>query len=451
MVKPAAILRLLLLLLPAGLLQAQVHCFVQTQMDRQSVYAQQPFKVTFTVYTATWFTAPLDFDNIQIPDAFILPFDRTQPGMFTRSGKQYAGIQFYFIVFPYKAGKFTIPAIRIVAQTPPEGQSTSKKITLASAPQSFIVKPNPPSFTGADWFVAKNVFISEDWDKSLSHLKVGDVVKRTVTINAKGTLPQFIPAAARDTLDWASTYIADAVLEDTRDDYDANGIRKQTFTYLLEKEGAFRFPAKTITWWNPYSGKVYRKTTGVVNVQVQPNPNLGILTTLKDSLNAGVTQAPVAAVHKGPLQIMGMPWYWFACIAAGAVLLLYWLVLLLLRLYRWAVQWRKRVLQSEAHWFRKLLLSPLQLPVLLRNLYHWWDRSGINREAAFTSTLPAAEQQLQQEMHTYFHEVYHNNTVAAKAGTAFKKRLRHYRKAQRKTCTETKQVIALQQQLWPDA
>src|ERR1700761_6052378 len=113
--------------------KAQVTCFAQTQLDRNSVYAQQPFKVTFTVLTATWYTAPLQFDDIQIPNAFVIPFDRTQSGMFTVAGKQYPGLQFYFIIFPYVPGSYTIPPIKIVATTPAVGEGVAQKVILYTA------------------------------------------------------------------------------------------------------------------------------------------------------------------------------------------------------------------------------------------------------------------------------------------------------------------------------
>ncbi len=111
--------------------------------------------MTITVLTATWYTEPLDFDNIQIPNAFTLPFDQTTPGMFTVSGNQYAGLQFYFIVFPYTVGRFTIPPINIVATTPPKGGSTGVKVKLSTAPRPFTVKPVPDKLKDANWLRPK--------------------------------------------------------------------------------------------------------------------------------------------------------------------------------------------------------------------------------------------------------------------------------------------------------
>src|SRR5580692_8339381 len=373
----------LTLTISATPMQAQINCFVQTQLDKRNVYAQQPFKVTFTVLTATWYTAPLDFDNIQIPNAFIIPFDRTQSGMFPANGKQYSGLQFYFIVFPYAAGNYTIPSIKIVATTPAVGESNAQKVTLTTPPQPFVVKPEPAAFRGEQWFVAKDVTISQEWSKPLQDLKVGDVLVRTVTIDARGTLPQFIPALTKDSLDWADVYPHDPTLTDTRDQYDANGRLTQRFTYLLEKEGSYAFPSEQIKWWNPYSSKVYSRSTDSIRIMVKTNPDLGILATLKDSLNATRALAkPAKPAKKGPLLIYGIPWYWFTLYALVALFVVYVLIRLFARWYRSIHAAYEAYLVSEPYWFRHFMRSPMDPPVLLKNVYAWWDRWPVAGKSA---------------------------------------------------------------------
>ncbi len=85
------ILFILLFPFPATTLRAQ--CFAEVELNRKSVYVQQSFRVTITVYTSTWFTAPLEFGNLQIPNAFIVPFEKSVPGVFTVGNKKYSGIQ----------------------------------------------------------------------------------------------------------------------------------------------------------------------------------------------------------------------------------------------------------------------------------------------------------------------------------------------------------------------
>src|SRR6202012_2135334 len=347
---------------------AQVKCFVQTQLDRSTVYAQQPFKVTITVLTATWYTAPLEFDNLQIPNTFIMPFDQTLPGMFTIKGDKYAGLTFYYIVFPYKEGHYTLPPINIVATTPPVGDYKGVKVNVKMQPVSYIVKPVPKNFIGDNWFVAKDVSIDEKWNRNLSKLKVGDVISRTITINARGTLPQFIPELKTDSLSWGSVYPQPATLADTRDQYDANGQRVQSVTYLLEKEGDFTLPPSSIEWFNPINGKVYKRNTPLVKIHVAANPNLGILKTTKDSLNAKQPVKATIKVKHGPYLIYGIPWYYFVLYSLVALCLCYFIVHMLIRLYRYIHNKYIAYRVSEDYWFSKFTGSSNALPSLLKNL-----------------------------------------------------------------------------------
>ncbi|HEX5153961.1 MAG TPA: BatD family protein [Parafilimonas sp.] len=439
------------MLLPAFIKTgAQVSCFARTEFDTRSVYAQQPFKLTFTVLTATWYTAPLEFENLQMPNAFIIPFDQTRPGMFDVNGKQYAGLQFYFIVFPYKPGNYTVPPIKIVATTPPEGQSESKKVTIATTPQQFVVKPMPSNYSG-DWFVAKDVIVTQQWNKPLRNLKIGDVIERTVIENAKGTLPQFIPELKTDSLNWASVYPQDASLQDTRDDYDANGVRTQTFTYLLEKEGDFILPAAVVKWWNPYSKKVFQRSAGAIKIHVAANPNLGILATIKDSLTA---KQPVITAEKkrtGPYLIYGIPWYWFTLYALAVLLALYIVVRSCIRMYRSLHRRYINYTNSEIYWFREFDHASLQFPELLKKLYAWWDRFKIPGKSSsiIADSRRKNEDSIARPLSGFYEEAYEKDDRAVKVNPEFKKQVKLYRNSMHKNGEPVDDDrISRQQQLW---
>ncbi|MBN9299747.1 MAG: BatD family protein [Filimonas sp.] len=424
-------------------------CFVEISLDRTSVYVQQPFKITITVLTSTWYTAPLDFDNIQIPNAFILSFDRTTPGMFTVKGKQYAGLQFYFIVFPYKSGSFAIPSFNIVATTPPPGTAVANKIKLKTPARNFVVKPVPATVKGDNWFVAKNVYISEKWNRSLSNLKVGDVIERTITVNARGTLPQFIPELTLGQIDFASIYPQDADLADTRDDYDANGRRTQKIIYLLEKPGDFVIPAIPVQWWNPNSSKLYSRSVAAGKIHVAPNPNLGIVQTLKDSLNTTKAMQSQTKAKHGPRLFYGLPWYLFFTYVLIGLILFYFLTRYVIRLYRKIHAAYLAYLQSEVHWFIRFLRSSLQLPVIVNRLYAWWDRRGAasaTKCAAVNAVLRNAnEEGLLKEWDAYNKQLFREENTINPADKNFKKKIKAYR-SRAKQIVHTSNEISLRQQ-----
>jgi BatD DUF11 like domain len=408
----------------------QAQCFAQVSLDRSNVYVQQPFKITITVLTATWYTAALDFENLQVPNAFILPFDQTSPGMFTIHNKQYAGLQFYFIVFPYHAGNFTVPSIRITATTPPEGSSVSKQVIIHTESKGFSVRGVPENMEGKNWFVAKNVLVSEKWNKSLDNIKVGDIIERTVTIDARGTLPQFIPQLSKDSLDFASTYVQDPALRDERSDYDANGRLTQSIIYLFEKEGDYSIPAIGVAWWNPNSSKRYSRDAPGKNIHVRANPNLGMMATIKDSLRGTQTIASSTKPKKTSYSFFGIPWYWFLSIALGTVLLLYELIRVLVRLIKnYRIQ-HAQYLLSEQYAFKNFMHSPLELKALLNNLYRWWDRLQFPGKTAAPSWQMRQEHygNIQKDLNSYFKIIYGSQTSEGMAEGKFKNQIKNYRK-----------------------
>jgi hypothetical protein len=426
-------------------------CFARVQLDRRSVYVQQPFKVTITVLTATWYTAPIEFDNLQVPNAFVLPFDRTFPGMFDHNGKQYAGIQFYFIVFPYRAGKFTLPAITVHATTPAEGTSESRRITIKTPAQHFTVKPIPDNAEGT-WFVAKSVSIHEHWNKSLSNLKVGDVIERTVRIRANGTLPQFIPALTEKKLDFANVYPQDPELKDLRTEYDANGELTQSFIYLLEKEGDFVVPPMAVRWWNPNVRKMQTRSLRQHALHVKANPNLGMVATIKDSLEVAQQGIPATKAKKEPLMIMGMHWYWFAVYALVSLIIFYVLIRLLITVIRFFHKKYLRYHSSEQYWFRRLMRSPWSQPVFWRRLYQWWDRiDHVDKTPGILETsMGYTDTSLEKMLQDANAQVYHKENGSDKINGRMKRQIKYFRRWLRvQKAHDNQSGVPERQKEWP--
>lgn len=412
----------------ASVLPAQVKCFAKVELDRSNVYIQQPFKVTYTVLTATWYTQPLEFDNIQIPAAFVMPFTKAQPGRFTDNGVEYSGIQFYFIVFPYKAGVFSVPSITIKAETPPEGSAVSSKVTLHTTPVSFVVKPVPKNLpAGEDWLVARDVLLTTHWSKSLTNLKVGDVIVRTLTIDASGTLPQFIPPIADSKVFWAEVYPGKVSLQDTRDEYNANGQRVQTSSWLLTQAGEFELPAEAISWWNPYAARMYTRSIPAVKLMVAPNPGLGMLTTLKDSLAKAA--APPVAAKKGPFLIAGMIWYKAVALGIAGLLLLGFLIKAVFYLSKKIKNARKQYLQSETYWFRRLMKATADNGNVSTQIYQWWDRWPVTPKnpAVAASLKEQQEATVATEWASYEAGVYGQGSIPESELKKLKHEFRQYR------------------------
>jgi hypothetical protein len=365
-----------------------VNAFAQVRLSKRSVYAQEPIRATVTVYTATWFTQPLEFDNLQIPNAFIIPFSRTMPGMYQINGKQFAGLEFYYLIYPYKPGAYELPAISVVAETPPEGDYHGTRVTLKTKPIPYTVKSIPSSYGNAEWFVARNVTMSVHWNRSLQSIKVGDLVERTVRVSAHGTLPNFIPELKTTRVEGVSTYSGDPQLIDQRNDEAANGTRIEKETFLFEKEGTVTIPGITIQWWDPIRQRVMHRMTKAVEVKVAVNEDLGMLATVRDSLKSQQAQGAPSEKSKPPYEFLGMNWEQLSILVVLSSIGLY----LLIRVMVWGIRKvrikRMAYRQTEKYWFRKF--EHATTANIANNFYGWWDRLP-NESASFSESRSSEE------------------------------------------------------------
>lgn len=348
--------------------------FARVSLNKRSVYSQQPIRATVTVYTVTWFTKALDFDNIQIPNAFIIPFSRTLPGMYTINGKQYAGLEFYYLIFPYKPGKYELPVINVTAYTPPDGGFEGVKVNLKTSPVSYEVKEIPGEFNSDSWFVARGMKISDHWNKPTGDIKVGDVLVRTITISARGTLPGFIPQILPEAPPHVSLYPDEPRLIDQRDDESANGTRVEQIKYLFEKEGKVSIPGLTIQWWDAIRQATRTEQTSAIEITVKANPDLGILASVRDSLDVTKKSQVGPTKVKGPLMILGLIWWKAAIVGAVGLLVAYFLFRIIRKLTIYIKGKSLEYRESEAYWFKRFQNSGDSPPELIDAFYAWWDR-----------------------------------------------------------------------------
>lgn len=368
-----------LLLLSLNSSAQKIDAFARVSVTPREGVVRQPYKVTITVHSSTWFAKPLQFANLRIDDAFIIPFTRTVSSINYINNKKYATLSFYYLVFPYNTGTLEIPALEISASIPPEGGYKGEPVTIGTKPQIIHIKAIPSPKNQDVWMVAKNVTIKESWNKPLTQLRVGDVVEREITISASGTLPSLIQPFKIEKPQFTSIYPMQPVLQDKRNSQDVNGVRIENYSYLFEKEADVIFPREEIYWWNPETRRVYKRTLPKKIITIAANPNLAIMQSLKDSLMA--MSAPV----NSEVEETSFPWLWFGILMVLLVLVVYFGFGMVQKFVKYNKTKRALYMQSEAFYFRKVqhTLNTKSSKDFIRALYRWFDRARKPEQAAY--------------------------------------------------------------------
>jgi oxygen tolerance protein BatD len=252
-------------------------------LNTDNAYIGQPVQLKVSVFTTTWFTKGVDVGNIQVDGALTVYF-RSVSNSRVFSGKKYAGVDFYYNLFPTNEGIITIPALEIQVETPKEGGYKGIKRTVRTKPKTITVKGVPFGYDPNNWLVANSLNITEKWSAPLNDVKVGDVIQRSIVRSAAGTLSEFIPATKWDSIQEVSLYPKRPKVITNKSKTGVSAIRTEVVNFLFEKEGEIIIPAIEYIFWNPGTKKFYKKQITEKKIQVKPNADLAMLASIKKSL-----------------------------------------------------------------------------------------------------------------------------------------------------------------------
>ena len=352
---------------------AQPNTFVRTSVNKSNVKVKQPFELKISVYTKTWFTSAPNLDNIVIPGALTIKKDRAHSTFEVIDNIRYTILYFEFFVFPIKPGELLIPEIPLSYSTPEEGDFKGKDIERKTKPFKVMVDSLDEGFTLNNWLVANSFSVSESWNKNLNKLKVGDVVERTITLNATGTLAALIPSSDTISADWGKFYYKTPSLNTEIVNGTIRSKRTEIVTILLEKPGEYSIPGQNFMWWNPVSRKLFTRALAEKKFVIEDNPDLAILKSIQDSLDAinKVEQKEIS--EDKPFTILGLLLWQFVIVVALVLVLILQIRRLILYIINKVKARKTAYLQSEKFYFKQLKVACDQnnLMLIRNRLFNW--------------------------------------------------------------------------------
>lgn len=326
----------------------QLLSYVQTNHDE--AYIGQPIQMTVSVYSSTWFTSGIDVGNIQVEGALTV-FFRSVTNSRTINNKKFAGVDFIYNVFPTEEGSISIPELEIHVESPKEGGYQGIKHVLHTKPKTISVKGVPMGYNPNNWLVSSNLTIHENWNPNVKQVKVGDVLQRSISRTASGTLGEFIPAVVWDSVSGVSIYPKRPSVNTNKTKTYVSASQTEAANYLFEKEGKVTLPRIEFMYWNYNNNRFYKKYIDSVTIDVAPNPDLSMLASAKRELEAETAAVPE---EDQPFLILGLPVKTFIKYLIFGLIGLF----LVYKFIRWAIRFGtkryKAYRASEAYAFKKL-------------------------------------------------------------------------------------------------
>ncbi len=346
--------------------------FSTVTSNKSQVYVGEPVAITVSVYTPTWFTQGVDIGNLTVNGAFTVYFRSISTSRKIK-GQTYAGIQFIYNVFPFEEQDIVIPALSFEVESPALGGYKGIRRKVQSKEKVIKIKPTPPDIDRDQWFVTGGMTVRENWNGNLNAVKVGDVLERTITRNTSNTIAELIPPILWDSIPSVSSYPMRPKVNTNKTRTAISAIRTDGVKYLFEEEGDIVLADMEFSWWNPYQKRYLKRTIKGRTISVQPNPDLGILKTIKDSLAVKQELIKVEKTEKEAKTYFGLSLKELLALLVVLVIVAYFLIKYVLKVRKFLIQKRAAYRASETYAFRRFLstVSSKKSQLILPNLYLW--------------------------------------------------------------------------------
>lgn len=244
----------------------------QISLEVPTAYIQQQVILTLRIYAneqkvvkATNLIVPT------LPDFSIKQLKDTQYSK-NINGVVYTVIERRYSLSAQKSGDIKISPFTISALVINDHNQTQSQ-TVASNELSLKVKPKPTNYpTNAAWLPAKNVSLTEHWNKNIDKVLQGDTLTRSINISITGLTSQQISPLPNPTIVGIRSYPDQPKLADDWQQNTPNGNREEQQVLIPIQTGEITIPEMKIAWWNIDKDQLEFATLPAHKILVTANP-----------------------------------------------------------------------------------------------------------------------------------------------------------------------------------
>ena len=299
-----------LLALSVQALSAAEEIIVRARLDQETVWAGQRVGLQVDVLGRNGWAQAKPAREIMLPGAYILPAGNSRVRLQESiDGDDYSGQRYEWFLYPQRHGTTQIPPLdlQVSLQTWGAGGGTAdrsaKTPTLALQVELLPgVDPTLPLIVSPDFSA------EQSWKPDTRKLRVGDALKRIITLRASNLPAMVLPPIAHPEAPGMGMYPSDPQVEDRPD---GSGLRRQTVTYVCQSVANPELPTHRFQWWNPETAELRLVTlkgrsltiTGLApaqNAWKEETPSLAPLWLLI-ALIAAALACLIRRLHRRPL------------------------------------------------------------------------------------------------------------------------------------------------------
>ena len=194
-----------------------------------------------------------------VPNALVVHLGDNNIGNVVRDGTAYGVLEQRYALFPEQSGVLRIPEISVMSAVRLPGQSGRRSGIRATAEAVEVrVLPIPAEYPADQpWLPAAAVTIDEAWAPAAPVFKVGEPLRRTLTLTAVGNVAASIPPLNLDLpTAFFKQYPEPERLEDSQGAAGVRGLRQEVHSIIPVQPGEALLPRLSLTWWDAVNGRL---------------------------------------------------------------------------------------------------------------------------------------------------------------------------------------------------
>ena len=286
--------------------------WLEAELQPASLYVQAQ-----AVYHLRFFQA-IDVSELQIDGpsarlAQVRQMGEERVSEARRQGQRYRVRERRYAIFPFASGDLALTGAQVrgrvasVAATSDDGRAP---LQLLAPTLTLQVRPMPAAAGSGPWLPARQLTLSETWSATGAPWQPGQVLLRTVRVEAVGIdavqIPP-LPVAAPGLLVQAQA----PHLENRWDGEHNVGVREQTFALVALRAGTLALPALTLPWWSLTTDAAASARLPPRHWNVLPAHTAPVADRPAAAPASASRPAPAAAASP-PILVASKTWLWLA-------------------------------------------------------------------------------------------------------------------------------------------
>ena len=293
-----------------GALTDERTLFVRLEAGDVQPFVQSDVPVTVRVYDRLGLRGG-GISRISADGASFTPQGEQRAYYRTIGRYRYQVIEQSYLMRPQRSGTIEVPPVTLEAKVPaytggqlppdiagalgrpqpPNPWDTNfpsvRDLTVQSNPLTVTVRERPADAKG--WFLpARSLTISSEWAKPPKDVKVGEVLTRTIRVEAEGAGPNQLPPLSPAEVPGVRQYEEQSRVESAPVRGAPGALLTKTISVVPTRPGTFTLPAIELGWWNTAT---QRQETATLPAET--------FTVAADPRAPQTAAAPVAAATSG--------------------------------------------------------------------------------------------------------------------------------------------------------